>query len=85
MPGKAPKERERYFIRLDNGEVCEVNREVYLCWYAAERQDRYQRERDMKHGLVSLEEMAERRYEDGRGCVCDLLASPEESIEEQYI
>ena len=65
MPGKAPKERERYFIRLDNGEVCEVNREVYLCWYTAERQDRYQRERDMKHGLVSLEEMAERRYEDG--------------------
>lgn len=85
MPGKAPKERERYFIRLDKGEICEVSREVYLCWYAAERQDRYQRERDIKHGLVSLEEMAERRFEDGRGCVCDLLASQEEGIEEQYI
>lgn len=31
MPGRTPKERERYFIRLDNGEICEVNREVYLC------------------------------------------------------
>ena len=85
MPGKAPKERERYFIRLDKGEVCEVERDVYLCWYAAERQDRYQRERDIKHGLVSLDEMAERKFEDGRGCVCDLLASSEESIEDQYI
>lgn len=28
-PGKAPKERERYFIRLDKGEVCEVSRDVY--------------------------------------------------------
>ena len=83
MPGKAPKERERYFIRLDKGEICEVNRDVYLCWYAAGRQDRYQRERDIRHGLVSLEEMAERRYEDGSGCVGDLLASQEESIEEQ--
>lgn len=85
MPGKIPKERERYFVRLDSGEVCEVSREVYLCYYAGEQQERYQKERDLKHGLVSLEEMAERRYEDGRGCVCDLLASPEESIEEQYI
>ena len=85
MPGKAPKERERYFIRLDKGEICEVERDVYLCWYAAERQDRYQRERDIKHGLVSRDEMAERKFEDGRGCVCDLLASSEKSIEEQYI
>jgi len=83
MPGKIPKERERYFIHLDRGEICEVNREVYLCWYATERQERYQMERDQKHGLVSIEAMAERMFENNRGCACELIADPNENIEEQ--
>lgn len=53
MSGKTPKERERYFIRLGMGEVCEVEREVYLCYYARERQERYQAERDLVYASSS--------------------------------
>ena len=62
-----PKEREHYFVRLDSGEVCEVSREVYLCYYAGGRKERYQAERDRKNGLVSIEAMADRMFEDGEG------------------
>ncbi len=85
MPGKKPKERERYFIRLDTGGTCEVSREVYLCYYAGERQERHQRERDRKHGLVSIEEMAETMFDDGDGCPYDFLPADEESISEQVV
>lgn len=85
MSGKIPREREQYFIRLDSGEVCEVSREVYLCYYAGERQERYQRERDRKNGLVSIEAMAETMFEDGEGCGYDFIPSDEESIPEQIV
>lgn len=84
MSGKIPKEREHYFIRLDMGEVCEVEREVYLCYYAGERQERYQAERDRKYGLLSIEAMAETMFEDGE-CGYDFLPSGEESIPEQVV
>ena len=76
MTGKIPKEREHYYIRLDMGEVCEVEREVYLCYYAGERQERYQAERDRKYGLLSIEAMAETMFEDGE-CGYDFLPSGE--------
>ena len=85
MSGKIPKERERYFVRLDSGEVCEVSREVYLCYYAGERQERYQRERDIKNGLVSIEAMAETMFDDGEGCGYDFIPSDEVSIAEQVV
>ena len=84
MSGKTPKERERYFIRLGMGEVCEVEREVYLCYYAGERQERYQAERDRKHGLLSIEAMAETMFEDG-DCGFDFLPSGEESVPDQVV
>ncbi len=84
-PGKVPKERERYFIRLNTGEVCEVSREVYLCYYAGERQERYQKERDRKYGVISIEEIVGRLFEDGKGCAYDLIPSGEESIAEQVM
>ena len=83
MSGKIPKERERYFVRLDSGEVCEVSREVYLCYYAGERQERYQRERDIKNGLVSIEAMAETMFDDGEGCGYDFIPSDEIGVAEQ--
>lgn len=78
-----PKERDHYFIRLDTGDICEVSREVYLCYYAGERQERYQAERDRRNGLVSIEEAAEKMFDDGNGCGCDFIASNEESVPEQ--
>lgn len=68
MRGKKPKEREKYLIRMGDGTLVEVNREIYLEWYQSERRERYQRERDRKYGVCSIEKLQE------RGCL------PEQSI-----
>ena len=60
MRGKKPKERERYVIRMGDGTLVEVNREIYLEWYQSERRERYQRERDRKYGLCSIEGLHEK-------------------------
>lgn len=60
MRGKKPKERERYVIRMGGGTLVEVNREIYLEWYQSKRRERYQKERDRKYGVCSLEELQER-------------------------
>ncbi len=62
MRGKKPKEREKYIIRLGDGTLVEVNREIYLEWYRSERRERYQRERDRKYGLCSIEKLHEKGY-----------------------
>lgn len=62
MRGKKPKEREKYLIRLGDGTLVEVNREIYLEWYQSERRERYQRERDRKYGLCSIEKLHEKGY-----------------------
>lgn len=59
MRGKKPKEREKYIIRMGDGTLVEVNREIYLEWYRSERRERYQRERDRKYGVCSLERLEE--------------------------
>lgn len=62
MRGKKPKEREKYVIRLSDGTLVEVNREIYLEWYRSERRERYQKERDRKYGVCSLEGLEEKGY-----------------------
>lgn len=62
MRGKQPKEREKYVIRLGDGTLVEVNREIYLEWYQSERRERYQKERDRKYGVYSLEGLIEKGY-----------------------
>ena len=62
MRGKKPKEREKYLIRLGDGTLVETNREVYLEWYQSERRERYQRERDRKYGVCSLEKLHDKGY-----------------------
>lgn len=62
MRGKQPKEREKYVIRMGDGTLVEVNREIYLEWYRSERRERYQRERDRKYGLCSIEKLHEKGY-----------------------
>lgn len=83
--GITPKERERYYVRLDSGEVCKVSREVYLCYYAGERQERYQTERDRKYGLLSIEALSEKMFESGEYRGYDFLPSDDESIAEQVM
>lgn len=62
MRGKKPKERDKYLIRVGDGMLVEVNREVYLEWYQSERRERYQRERDRKYGVCSIEKLHEKGY-----------------------
>lgn len=57
MRGKAPKERKSYVLRMADGTLVEVTREVYLEWYQSKRKEKYQKELNQKHGVCSLEEL----------------------------
>ncbi len=59
MRGKKPKEREVYVLRMAGGILIEVTREVYLEWYQSRRREKYQRERDQKYSVCSLERLRE--------------------------
>ncbi len=59
MRGKKPKERDIYVLRMTGGTLIEVTREVYLEWYQSRRREKYQRERDQKYGVCSLEGLQE--------------------------
>lgn len=75
MRGKKPKERKSYVLRVENGTLVEVTREVYLEWYQSRRRERYQNEKMKKHGVCSFESLEE------NGCFSvksDI--SPEESV-----
>lgn len=76
MRGKKPKEREKYVIRLGYGTLVEVNREIYLEWYQSERRERYQKERDGKYGVCSLEGLQE------KGCFPEVAVDLENVTEE---
>ncbi|WP_277406663.1 sigma-70 family RNA polymerase sigma factor [Lacrimispora xylanisolvens] len=59
MRGKKPKERERYVLRMGDGSLVEVSREVYLEWYQSRRREKYQIERNLKYGVCSLDVIEE--------------------------
>lgn len=59
MKGKRPKERKCYVLRAGDGTVVEVTREVYLEWYQSRRRERYQREKERKYQVSSLERLKE--------------------------
>lgn len=59
MRGKKPKERKNYILRTENGTLVEVTREVYLEWYQSRRRERYQREKERKYQVSSLEMLTE--------------------------
>lgn len=43
--------KRKYFIRLEN-QLVEVNHEVYTAYYQMNRQERYQREKDLRYRLL---------------------------------
>ena len=59
MSGKKPKERESYVLRMGDGSLVEVTREVYLEWYQSKRRERYQTEKEWKYGVCSLDRLKE--------------------------
>ena len=60
MRGKRPKERKSYVLRMGDGTLVEVTREVYLEWYQSRRREKYQEERSRKNGVCSLEKLEEK-------------------------
>lgn len=74
MPGKKPKERQRYMLHV-NDTLVEVSRAVYLTWYQAGRKERYQVEKMQRYGVCSMEELQEKGYD----CSFSVL-SPEEIV-----
>lgn len=80
MRGKKPKERKSYVLRVENGTLVEVTREVYLEWYQSRRRERYQNEKMQKYGVCSLEGLEE------NGCLSvQSDISPEEVFKKIYI
>lgn len=59
MRGKRPKDRKSYVLRMGDGSLVEVTREVYLEWYQSRRKEKYQKERDRKYGVCSLDGLEE--------------------------
>lgn len=59
MRGKAPKEREKYVLRMPDGTLVEVTRPVYLEWYQSRRREKYQKERDQKYKTCSLDALGD--------------------------
>lgn len=48
MRGKQPKERDHYVLRMADGTLVDVTREVYLEWHQSRRRERYQKERSLE-------------------------------------
>lgn len=60
MKRMRPKERDHYVLRMADGTLVEVTREVYLEWYQSRRRERYQKEKGRKYGVCSLNELREK-------------------------
>ena len=79
MRGKRPKERDHYVLRMADGTLVEVGREVYLEWYQSRRRERYQNERSRKHGVCSLDALEE------QGNYKSVFVEVEEGMEEAVL
>lgn len=78
MRGRKPKERDSYVLRMEDGTLIEVNREVYQEWYRSWRRERYQGEKNQKYGVQSLNELEEKG--DYSGMLCCVQNGVEEII-----
>lgn len=79
MRSKKPKERDKYVLRMIDGSLVEVSREVYLEWYQSKRRERYQAECDRKYGVCSLNELKEKKK------ICGLSISEGKNVEETIL
>ncbi len=78
MRGKRPKERKSYVLRMEDGSLVEVTREVYLEWYQSKRREKYQMERSRKYGVCSLDALGDDRgFPESDGWVVN---EPEENV-----
>lgn len=73
---KKPKERDFYVLRAEDGTLVEVTREVYLEWYQSRRREKYQKERNQRYGVCSLDELGD------KGDFSAILVNVENGLEE---
>lgn len=73
-------EKEKYYIRVHN-ELVSVTKEVYRANNSAKRQIRTQRDRDKRHGLLSIQAFDTETI-NGEEMIFDPLA---ESVEDQVV
>ena len=76
MRGKQPKERDHYVLRMADGTLVEVTREVYLEWHQSRRREKYQKERSLKYKVCSLDML------EGKGHSSCIPISVEKGVEE---
>lgn len=50
-----------YVLRMEDGTLVEVSRKVYLEWHQSRRRERYQNEKNRKHGVYSLDEKGQEK------------------------
>lgn len=46
------KEERKYYIKLDDKQLVEVTKDIYIVYYQMRRRERYLEERDLKNGLI---------------------------------
>ena len=59
MRGRTHKEKKHYVLRIGDGMLVTVPKDVYLEWYCSKRREKYQKEKERKHGVCSLEALEE--------------------------
>lgn len=59
MRDRTHKERTHYVLRMGDGMLVTVPEVVYLEWYRSRRREKYQKEKERKHGVCSLEALEE--------------------------
>ena len=64
-----------YVLRMEDGTLVEVSREVYLEWHQSRRRERYQNEKDRKYGVYSLDEKGQEKQ--GRKAQAKKKGEPE--------
>ncbi len=74
------KSQRKYFIKVDHEKLVEVSKEVYTAYYQMERQERYQREKDLSNGLIYYDSWD---TEDMNGI--DYIKDEKTNIEEEVI
>lgn len=72
--------QRKYFIKVDHEKLVEVSKEVYTAYHQMERQERYQREKDLRNGLIYYDSWD---TEDINGI--DYIKDEKTNIEEEVI
>lgn len=81
--GRKPAERSNYIIKMEDGTLIPVSKEVYTCWHSFRRQERYQKEKDNNAKICSLDEFLQEHPNNEQNV--HLLENAQDSLVEQAL